>query len=994
MNREAWEHGNGSPPVAAGSPRHRHRRRHHTSAPPDVLLRVVDGGLAASIFFLPMVMGGRQALGGLVLSLLALGVAGVWLLRAVRTQNVPWRWSALEGVFAAALLLLVFQIVPLPASLLAWLTPHTSQLLPLWSASAESPATLGEWAYVSLTPSETRAGLLTLLSYCLLFLVTIQRIQRLADVERLLRWCAWSAILMASFGIVQFLTSNGKFFWFYQHPFSTTDDMVKGSFTNRNHFADFLTLGLGPLIWWIQQLLRHRPQPAETRLSRRRDSSFAELLPVVSILALGTLVFACLLSLSRGGMAAMLLAAVVAGLACYYAGAIGPRFLLSLAGVGLLVAASLVIFGEDRLSARLADLESCSFDEIDHGGGRRTIWKAVTRAIPDFAVLGSGVGSLQNVYPHYLEAPAGPDYYTHAENGPLQVALETGLPGVALLALVIGACGFWCLGGLVRSTERSSAVCSGVILASLTASLAHSLVDFNWYCPACTVVVTLLAACACRLWQFTRPERAASVRLPRLSPRMATALLVPLLLVGAWVLYQRTGQVLGERYWFQIRLLDLALETPTDSEEPSEPAAAAPTAPAEPTSPTPGVPDAAVASAPLASLSPTARACVELLHPTFPGDPPVPEETPAAPIVPLRMAASDEDRQASLDSKNLSDLEELLRWQPDFAAAHLRMAAIYLRQFQRLQQSCPNAMPLSQIREAAFAGRTAPSNPLNSRSALEGWMLRAFGEHCRYLDQALEETHQALALNPLLGEGYLYLSELCFLEGGGPETKEAYLQQALVLEPHDPTILFRAGIEAWLASQFERGGEYLRASFHAGKTHQEEIIQWLAGRAPPEQRQAEIQMFLDFFQPDFEAMRLLDRRYREIAQPEELVDFRRRFAHLAEIEASKAEDRPARAGLIWLTAHILYDEIGEPQRAHVCAQKALSANPNNYALRCRLGLFYLKLREFDEAKRHFTWCQNRKPHNQNLQNRLIEIERQRYLRDNPAAAGVPTGYQR
>ena len=57
----------------------------------------------------------------------------------------------------------------------------------------------------------------------------------------------------------EFFLGNGKFFWFYEHPFSTTYDAVKGSFTNRNHFADFIAVGIGPWIWWIHTTWNRRP---------------------------------------------------------------------------------------------------------------------------------------------------------------------------------------------------------------------------------------------------------------------------------------------------------------------------------------------------------------------------------------------------------------------------------------------------------------------------------------------------------------------------------------------------------------------------------------------------------------------------------------------------------------------------------------------------------------------------------------------------------------
>ena len=49
-----------------------------------------------------------------------------------------------------------------------------------------------------------------------------------------------AAVLMAAFALVQYFAGNGRFYWFYEHPFSSASDAVKGSFTNRNHFAQFL----------------------------------------------------------------------------------------------------------------------------------------------------------------------------------------------------------------------------------------------------------------------------------------------------------------------------------------------------------------------------------------------------------------------------------------------------------------------------------------------------------------------------------------------------------------------------------------------------------------------------------------------------------------------------------------------------------------------------------------------------------------------------------
>ena len=243
------------------------------------MLQVVDMALAGCIFIVPLLMGGRGALGRLALVTLAVVAALAWaMLQALRRQAF-WRPSRAEWLLAAAVVLLVLQLAPLPQGMLAWMAPKTAELLPLWSGQGDPSAALGTWSCISLTPGATRAALPVFVAYALLFLVTVQRIHAIEDAERLLSWIALAAVIMAGFGLVQLLTSNGKFFWFYEHPFATTYDEAKGSFTNRNHFAHFLALGVGPLIWWLQhkgkesrgQWAEGRGQRTEVRGQRTED---------------------------------------------------------------------------------------------------------------------------------------------------------------------------------------------------------------------------------------------------------------------------------------------------------------------------------------------------------------------------------------------------------------------------------------------------------------------------------------------------------------------------------------------------------------------------------------------------------------------------------------------------------------------------------------------------------------------------------------------------
>ncbi len=520
----------------------------------DLWLQLVDGGLAGVLFLVPLLMGGRHPLGQLVLVFLAAGTAVAWSVHQWRSPKPQWRpaWAMLLLLAGAGLALL--QVLPLPAGVLGWLDPRLAGILPLWNSAESVAGGLGSWHCISMTPADTHIGLALFVAYGLLFLVVVQRVAGVEDVERLLRWCGLAVLGMAVFAFVQFFTSNGKFFWFYQHPFTNTTDSLKGSFSNRNHFAQFLALGMGPLIWWLQDAAR-RPRGRLLAMATLVDGrQRRELATYLLGLATALVVFASLLSLSRGGMVAALIACTICTLVCYRASAVGGRVLAGLAAAGLVIAASLGVFGYQRLADRLDGVLTGSVEKLDGDHGRRGIWAAAMHAIPDHAVLGAGVGSFQEVYPSYGNpgVDAGLEY-THAESGPLQVAVETGGVGIALLLVGLACCLSWCLRGCSAAAPARLRLCAGALAASLAAFVVHGMVDFVWYVPACAAEVAVLAGCALRIAQsIGQPSAEARLRaLPGWVPAAATLGSVAL---GAWMVAVCLGPAVAAPYWDQYLL--------------------------------------------------------------------------------------------------------------------------------------------------------------------------------------------------------------------------------------------------------------------------------------------------------------------------------------------------------------------------------------------------------------------------------------------------------
>jgi len=823
---------------------HPHHDRLGTQARLDrVLERSVDGGFAAAIFAVPLVLGGRMALGQLVLVGSVLWIALCWCFRQSLGTRAAWTRSAAEPILVAALVWVGLQLVPLPAGLGRTVSGKAQELLPLWGPTAGQHATLGEWNTLSLYPASTQAGLVLLAAFVLLFLFTVQRAGRIEDVERLIRWIAWAAVGAAALALVQYFLGNGRYFGFYHHPRSGIENHLVGSFTNRNHFAHFMALGVGPLLWWVFSGLKVSGERAAAPPRFHTRNAPREVNVALRAIALGLVVFAGLVSLSRGGAMAIAMA-LAAGTGVLYAGSIISRkTLIALAASGAAVGAGLMVYGYESLAGRLSTFES--IDTLDRLRLRRDLWAADLEAVADFPLTGTGLATHARVFPIYLPNTwcSQKVDFTHAESGYVQVAMETGIPGLLLALAAAGLCAYWCAGAIRRAAAGASAsprvlLCLVAIVPALSASMVHALVDFVWYVPGLMVVVVILGACACRLWQVLvhggcptfrgevrengtvplgdkrdrhifpaetarktsqSPVGVICKRLPRPAWLAATAML---LVVGFFMARDRFAAACAEPSWNRYLLLS---ETLPDLEAQRRPAA----------------------------LCEIAEA-----------------------------------------------LSAVVRWEPDHAGAHLALAEVHRELFSA--SADPEVCPLDvrQVREAALASRFASSQ------AMYAWLGRAFGPRCRHLQAVWHHAREAVGLCPLLGRAYLCLADVSFLEGPEAPSKAAYVEQAVRVRPLDGDVLFAAGQEAMLAGDHDRALDYWKASFRCGKRHQRRLLKALGDRLPAD-------AMLRTFQPDWPAMQVVRDHYLARGQSEKTWVMWQFYAKAARRHAESLSGSPA-----------------------------------------------------------------------------------------------------
>ena len=899
------------------------------------LLRIADAATAGVIFLLPLIMGGRDAIGQLVLAVLAVTAALAWTIRQTIRGGDLGRPLAAIIVIALGAALLLLQSVPLPQSWVLWLAPHQADLLPLWNAAAAAENPLGRWAYISFAPAETRAGLVSFLSYALLLLVALQRVRSIDDVERILRWCALSALCTAAFGLLQFFTANGKFFWFYEYPYTDTFNTSKGGFTNANHFAHFLALGTGPLIWWLFRTfyrtglepssgspgtLNRRSKKPVPDFFHRSNRGLWKAPPVFACaenashapllgLALALVLFAGTMSFSRGGIGALGLAVLVslafyckvpdrirqsggtresksgfaaAGAAGTFSGG-GPLF-AALALSGALMVSALFIFGLDKALGEMESAFDVTNKEKDWSGGRLAIWRTAAKIIPDFLWTGTGVGTFSEVYPAYEDGGLSDRVeFTHAENSLLQCVVETGILGGGALLAGLAICGCWCAGCWKSGMRLKSA--AGAIAAALAAVTAQAMVDFVWHVPACAAMTVILAGCAPALRRLSKkmPETSRSGVRPVWIAVVASLMLA---MMGAWMICSSVGPAVATPYWNRY----LIARTVAKSQKPGK-----------------------------------------------------------ANVVP-----------AETDEQLIDCLEKAVYWNPSHARAHLALADLHLRAFEASQESAANRMRLTSIRDAALhAG-------FPSQEALFRWLDRAVGDPVRHLTEALSHCRQSLALHPLEADAYVRLAELSFLDGNHALSKQRCISQALRLRPYDGDIAYVAASESLLAGDVEQWLNLLKRSYDKDRQRQRRIIGDLVGRTPPQRIQGTIGFICEHFRPDSAGMQFLYEACAKRCPAERLVELNRDRARLTESEAVAQQGN--HAAVLWLSAQNIHSSLGDGPRALDCARKAVQCDPHDYRARYRLALCLLEQKRYAEAESAFEWCRKRRPNDKNLEN--------------------------
>ncbi|HDL65283.1 MAG TPA: O-antigen ligase domain-containing protein [Proteobacteria bacterium] len=401
----------------------------------------------------------------------------------------------------------IVQLLPLPIAFIKAISPSTYKL---WLLSGR--ATSSSWRSLSLYPGLTALELLKIFSYAVVFIVLLGyrplKKPLSAFFSRLILAVVITGFFISVAGIMQKYACPGTIYGLRPIKFGSPF----GPFVNRNHFAGYIIMVIPLALVILLSMSNRIPRTVMDDFRARLARSDPRRLLIGFIAFL--MVFALFLSLSRGGIAAFLVAMVYFIVTSRrYRILKGKKTWLIIVATLLLLVIALTYLGVDPLLKRFTAIAGGESEKMV----RFTLWKDTGKIISDFPVLGSGLGTFRKIHPYYNSFTWWYIPYTHTENDYLQVMAEMGIWGGLIMAVSIIFYAWFILawkptprrGGEKIRAEKggSNFVISRrcLVLGGSTAVLAlmtQSLVNFNLYIPANALLLTALAAISLKVSAF------------------------------------------------------------------------------------------------------------------------------------------------------------------------------------------------------------------------------------------------------------------------------------------------------------------------------------------------------------------------------------------------------------------------------------------------------------------------------------------------------------
>jgi O-antigen ligase/tetratricopeptide (TPR) repeat protein len=479
------------------------------------------------------------------------GLSYAMKLLTSREQAMRWSWTYVP--IAIFLALVLFQIVPLPASLVRIISPATlklrTELMSDIPGAAERLKTLALTFYLDNSLSQLRI----VFSVIVIFVVTLNEFRRIEQIRRLLLAIACIGGAIGIVALLQDITHASKYFWLIESD-TPNFEASSGPFRNHSHFSQFMSLAIGAAIALAllnyKQTVRGTYSAIKERLTAREYQLMFAATAVIVICAL-----AIFLSVSRSGMIALAASGLLTMMMIARKQHIGPvrAIVGALAMVVIVIAVVLTV---SKIRAGIVQLAEHNYSISERQG----ILKALPKQWAQYPIFGSGLGAFEYVFPLFDVSRNG-SIATHAENEYAQLMTEMGGMGVAMAIWFIAMVAWAYVRTMRKGSSDAAAIAIGMGYGVL-AILIQSVFDFGQHLPANAMLMAVSCAILLNLPKTQRRssevKQEAAVFREGNVPLRATAA-AALLLVFAWSIWSGIAASIAQDGWKKANNLEQVL---------------------------------------------------------------------------------------------------------------------------------------------------------------------------------------------------------------------------------------------------------------------------------------------------------------------------------------------------------------------------------------------------------------------------------------------------
>lgn len=425
------------------------------------------------ILMSPLPYGNVETWSVSLIEIIAFLTFGVWSIGEILKRRIRILQSPLYLPIALFFIVILFQTVELPGSILDFISPHKAELFQ--NKSAALRYIFGDDIKlsnsISLYPFLTKEKLLIYLSYAAFFLIVSNYIRTSTQIKRFIRIVFTISIVESLIGLLQYIASGTKV-------------PASGTYINPNHFAGLLVVVIPLFLGYI--LYRGTNKNAG---SNRREDRIKILFSAQFLLLFATSLMAIslIVAQSRGAIFSFVVSIIIFYILISRNKKSGSIKLFLGIFIAIVILYSIWI-GLDPVIDKFSDTTK----ELPN---RTYIWKDSLNLIRDFPILGTGLGNFNLAYTLYKKEAFWPYVYDHAHNDYIELAAETGLVGFILV--------LWALVAFFKtalSDERNFSPNRDPLryylflgcLSGMLGMLTHAITEFDFQIPANTYYFVFL----------------------------------------------------------------------------------------------------------------------------------------------------------------------------------------------------------------------------------------------------------------------------------------------------------------------------------------------------------------------------------------------------------------------------------------------------------------------------------------------------------------------